>query len=210
MKKILTVLLTVNLLFFVAVPVMAAEGNVTYSGNAGKFIFTPGSEESLTDLFPNFKDVMPGDVLTQDIVVKNNAKKSVKISMRALGAHEDSKEFLSKLDLYVEKVTDTPLFEASADETAQLTQWREIGVLAPGGEAQLQVGLQVPSDLDNDSKKTSGYLDWEFMVEEIEDKDPQTGDVARVGFWILGIIISGTAVLVLAGKRRKSSIEKAE
>ena len=210
MKKILTVLLTFNLLFSVAVPVIAAEGNVTYSGNAGKFIFTPGSEESLTDLFPNFKDVMPGDVLTQDIVVKNNAKKSVKISMRALGAHEDSKEFLSKLDLYVEKVTDTPLFEASADETAQLTQWREIGVLAPGGEAQLQVGLQVPSDLDNDSKKTSGYLDWEFMVEEIEDKDPQTGDVARVGFWILGIIISGTAVLVLAGKRRKSSIEKAE
>lgn len=210
MKKILTVLLMVSLLFSIAMQVSAAEGNVTYSGNAGQFIFAPGSEESLTDLFPNFKDVMPGDTLTQDIVVKNNAKKSVKISMRALGAHEDSKEFLSKLNLYVEKVTDTPLFEAPADETAQLTEWREIGVLASGGEAQLRVGLQVPTDLDNESKKTIGYLDWEFMVEEIEEKDPQTGDVARIALWVLGIAVSGTIAFVLIAKRRKDSKEQAE
>ena len=36
-----------------------------------------------------------------------------------------------------EQVTDTPLFEAPADETAQLTEWRELGVLAKGGEAEL-------------------------------------------------------------------------
>ncbi len=210
MKKILTVLLTVSLLLSVAMQVSATEGNVTYSGNAGQFIFAPGSDYSPTDLFPNFKDVMPGDTLTQDIVVKNNAKKSVKISMRALGAHEDSQEFLSQLNLYVEKVTATPLFEAPADQTAQLTEWREIGVLAPGGEAQLQVGLQVPVELDNENKALIGYLDWEFMVEEIEDKDPQTGDATRAWIWALGIAISGVVVLVLIVKRRKDSKEEAE
>ena len=210
MKKILTAFLTISMLFSLTMPAMAAGGNITYSGDAGEFIFAPGSDYSPTDLFPNFKDVMPGDTLTQDIVVKNNAKKSVKISMRALGAHKDSKEFLSQLNLYVEKVTATPLFEAPADQTAQLTEWREIGVLAPGGEVQLRVGLQVPVELDNESKALIGYLDWGFIVEEIEDKDPQTGDVTKVWIWVLGIVISGAVVLILIIKRRKDSKEEAE
>ncbi len=210
MKKMLTVLITLILTLSIAVPVSAAEGNVTYSGNAGDFIFAPGSEYSPTDLFPNFKDVMPGDTLTQNIIVKNNAKKSVRISMRALGAHEDSKEFLSQSELYVEKVTDTPLFEAPADQTAQLTEWRDLGVLAAGGEAELRVGLQVPTSLDNDSKNLIGYLDWEFMVEEIEPEDPDTGDNRNYWPWILGIAGSGALIILLVIKRRKDNDEKAD
>jgi len=188
----------------------AAEGNVIYSGDAGEFIFAPGSEHSLTDLFPEFKDVMPGDTLTQKIVVKNNAKKSVKISMRALGAHEDSKDFLSKLNLYVEKVTDTPLFEAPADQTAQLTEWRQIGVLAAGGEAELMVGLQVPTSLDNNYKKLVGYLDWEFMVEEIDEGSTQTGDASKGWLWITGVGISATLIVIILIVRKRRETEKTE
>lgn len=188
----------------------AAEGNVIYSGNAGQFIFAPGSEHSLTDLFPEFKDVMPGDTLTQKIVVKNNAKKSVKISMRALGAHEGSKDFLSKLNLYVEKVTDTPLFEAPADQTAQLTEWRQIGVLAPNGEAELMVGLQVPTSLDNNYKKLVGYLDWEFLVEEIDDGSTQTGDASKGWLWIAGVGTSAALIVIILIVRKRREIEKTE
>lgn len=210
MKRVTRVVLALIMMMTVAVSASAADGNVTYSGDAGKFIFAPGSEHSLTDLFPEFKDVMPGDTLTQKIVVKNNAKKSVKISMRALGAHEDSKDFLSKLNLYVEKVTDTPLFEAPADQTAQLTEWRQIGVLEPNGEAELMVGLQVPTSLDNNYKTLIGYLDWEFMVEEIGDGDVQTGDSATYLPWIAGIGGSvALIVIILAGRERKE-IDQAE
>ena len=96
MKKIIALLFTVVLLLSSTVTVFAADGKVTYSGNAGNFVFEPGSEHSLTDLFPNFKGVMPGDTLTQKITVKNDAdnKVKVKIYIRSLGAHEDSKEFL--------------------------------------------------------------------------------------------------------------------
>jgi len=194
----------------VDVSASAADGNVTYSGDAGKFIFAAGSEHSLTDLFPEFKDVMPGDTLTQKIVVKNNAKKSVKISMRALGAHEDSKDFLSKLNLYVEKVTDTPLFEAPADQTAQLTEWRQIGVLAPNGEAELMVGLQVPTSLDNNYKTLIGYLDWEFMVEEIGDGDVQTSDSATYLPWIAGIGGSVAQIVIILAVRKRKEIDQAE
>jgi len=188
----------------------AAEGNVIYSGNAGQFIFTPGSEHSLTDLFPEFKDVMPGDTLTQKIVVKNNAKKTVKISMRALGAHEDSKDFLSKLNLYVEKVTDTPLFEAPADQPAQLTEWRQIGMLAAGGEAELMVGLQVPTSLDNNYKKLVGYLDWEFLVEEIDDGSTQTGDASKQWLWIAGAGSSVALIVMILIVRKRRETEKTE
>ena len=208
MKRVTRVVLALIMMMTVAVSASAADGNVIYSGNSGNFIFEPGSEYSPTDLFPNFKDVMPGDTLTQNIVVKNTAKKRVKISMRALGAHEDSKDFLSKLNLYVEKVTDTPLFEAPADQTAQLTEWREVGVLAAGGEAELVVGLQVPTSLDNNYKKLIGYLDWEFMVEEIDDGTAQTGDASNQWLWIAGIGCSAVLIVIIfIIRRRKEETE---
>ena len=210
MKKITKVIFALIMMMTVTFTATAAEGNVIYSGDAGQFIFAPGGEHSLTDLFPEFKDVMPGDTLTQKIVVKNNAKKSVKISMRALGAHEDSKDFLSKLNLYVEKVTDTPLFEAPADQTAQLTEWRQVGVLAAGGEAELQVGLQVPTSLDNNYKTLVGYLDWEFMVEEIDDGSTQTGDTVKGWLWIAGIGGSVALITIILMVRKRREIDETE
>jgi hypothetical protein len=200
------------MIFTVAMPVFATDGNVIYSGDSGKFIFEPGSDYSPTDLFPNFKDVMPGDTISQKIMVKNNAKKNVKISMRALGAHEDSVDLLSKLNLSVEKVTNTKVFEAAADQTAQLTEWRTLGVLASGGETELSVVLQVPTDLDNNYQELVGYLDWEFMVEEIDDGSAQTGDRANSVTWIIGIGCSVIAIviIVILNRRKDDTDETAK
>ena len=120
--------MTALLLLSFAVTSFAADGKVTYSGNAGDFVFEPGSDQSLTDLFPNFKGVMPGDSLTQKITVKNDAddKVKVKIYIRSLGAHEDSVDFLSKLGLKVAKSEENKMaymFDAAASEPAQLADW---------------------------------------------------------------------------------------
>lgn len=197
MKRLITFILTLIFAIAVVLSVSAADGNVIYSGDSGKFIFEPGSEYSPTDLFPNFKDVMPGDSISQNITVRNNASKSVKISMRALGAHENSKEFLSQLNLYVEKVTDTPLFEASADQTAQLTEWKTVGVLSAGGEAELQVVLEVSTSLNNEQQSQIGYLDWEFMVEEIDDGKTQTGDNAKIVWGVIGLVASAVLIIFI-------------
>ena len=212
------ILLVFVLMFGCVVPVFAAEGNVTYSGDAGKFIFAPGSEYSPTDLFPNFKDVMPGDSIVQPITVKNDAsnKVKVKIYIRSLGAHADSVEFLSQLRLRVEKSEDNTMaymFDAAASETAQLSDWVCLGTLYSGGEVDLNVILDVPVELDNTFQAQIGLLDWEFMIEEyeIEPTDPEppkTGDDSMPGLWITLMAVSLAAMLLLlfAGKRERKTV----
>lgn len=213
MKKIKTLLITLILVLSSVMPVFAADGKVTYDGNAQKFIFEPGSKYSPTDLFPNFKSVMPGDSITQKITVKNDAsnKVKVKIYMRSLGAHAESQEFLSKLKLHVAKSEDNEMaymFDAAASETAQLTEWVCLGTLYSGGEVNLNVVLDVPVELDNEYSQQIGYLDWEFKVEEfpIEEGDPQppqTGDNANVTLWVIGICVAAVILIFIFWRKKK-------
>lgn len=215
MKKCVTFLCVCMLLLSCVMPAFAVDGNVTYRENAGDFIFAPGSEYSPTDLFPEFKDVMPGDSITQPITVKNDAshKVKVKIYMRSLGAHEDSVDFLSKLHLRVEKSEENTMaymFDAAANETAQLTEWVCLGTLYSGGEVNLNVILDVPVELDNAYQQQIGYLDWEFMIEEftIEPTDPEppkTGDDFKQWLWMSLMLLSLFAMLIVlfVSKREK-------
>ncbi len=173
MKKIFVVLLLSVLLM---IPVSADE-NVFYDGTG--FVFEPGSDHSLTDLFTEFKDVMPGDVLTQKITVRNDEKNDVKVKiyLRSLGAHDDSVDFLSQLHLNVSLSDDNNMgymFDANADETDGLSDWVLLGTLYSGGTVNLDVSLIVPVELGPEYMNSIGYLDWEFMVEEypVESGDP--------------------------------------
>ena len=215
MKRLVCLLLA--LCVILAMPAYADGGSVTYSGDAGEFVFAPGSDNSLTDLFPNFKDVMPGDTLTQKITVRNDASNKVKIKvyMRALGAHEGSEEFLSQLNLTVQKNADSEMaymFDGPADETLHLTNWVCLGTLYSGGEIDLDVTLQVPVELDNMFKKLVGYLDWEFMIEEfpIEESDPEppdTGDHFDLTLWVGVMILAAGMIIILPVWRRKNKQE---
>lgn len=215
MKRLATALLALLLVMFWA-PAVRAAGQVTYSGSAGEFIFAPGSEYSLTDLFPGFKDVMPGDRLEQKILLKNEADRNVKVKiyMRALGAHEDSAEFLSQLWLRVEKAGSEIMFDAAADRPAQLGGWVELGTLYSGGELELNVVLEVPVALDNRYQDQIGSLDWEFMVEElpVEETDPvpDTGDDTGILMYGILFLLSAGVLVILLLPRRKGEAETAE
>ena len=197
-----------------ALPAAALNGQVTYAGGAERFFFLPGSDDSPTDLFPDFKDVMPGDTLQQKILVKNDASNDCKIRiyMRALGAHEDSVEFLSQLHLTVTKGTDTVMFDAPADQTAQLTDWVYLGTLYSGGECELLVTLDVPVTLDNQFQNLAGYLDWEFSVDELpvdpdDPEPPKTGDEGRILLWTGLMVGSFMMLLILLFSRKKKENE---
>lgn len=215
MKKFLTLTLALLLVLAMAVPVSAGEANVTYNGDARKFIFQPGSKYSPTDLFPDLKDVMPGDSLHQRISIVNDSAHGVKIRvyMRAIGAHTDSKEFLSQMKLTVNQMPDAVIYEAPAHETAQLSEWVSLGQVYSGGSVELDVRLDVPTSMDNSFQEMVGYLDWEFAVEELpispEDPEPpKTGDDMNVALYVAVLAVAAVLILVLLLLGRKKKKEE--
>lgn len=207
MKKRLFTLLMVLALCLSLAPAAMADSSVTYKGQAEKFVFAPGSDYSPTDLFENFKGVMPGDTLSQRIDVRNEAgnKVNVKIYMRALGAKEGSEEFLSQMTLNVKAMDGAELFDAPADQTAQLSDWVCLGTFKSGANTTLDVSLNVPITMGDDFQQAIGYLDWEFMVEEfpVDDTNPKTGDETPIALYVTVCAVSAAAIIVLLLTRRK-------
>ena len=124
MMKLFKRLFKISLLCILMVAISVniyAEGNVTYDGDAKEFIFQPGSEYSPTDLFTDFKNMMPGDSITQKITIDNKISKEVKIKlyMRSLGANEGSEEFLSQLTLSVKQDGDSILYYLTHQQIKQ-------------------------------------------------------------------------------------------
>lgn len=208
-SRLSTLLLVLLLVVNLGVTALA-KGTVTYDGTARKFIFEPGTQHSPTSLFENFQNVMPGDTLTEQILIRNDKSNKVKIKlyMRSLGAQENTEDFLSQMNLTVQQRGKSILFDAPADQTAQLTNWTYLGTVYSGGKITLDVTLGVPITMGDDYQHNIGYIDWEFKVEElpVESTDPQppkTGDIILAYVAVMVLSLAVLLFLLLARKRRK-------
>ena len=203
MKKILSLLVAMLLVCSAAY----AASSVTYEGGAEKFVFLPGSEYSDSDLFENFKGVMPGDILTQRIAVRNASDSQVRLYMRVDPVEEKYRDFLSRMNLQV-SCKDEEIFDAAASETAQLTENTLLGTFKRAGSTELVVTLTVPVDLGNEFMGTMGVVPWTFLVEEIPDDDtPHTGDDFELSTWLIaaGMILLAIAAVLVQLKRQKKA-----
>lgn len=208
-KKVPAFLLAFALLLSLCITAQAKEPIVAYTESGGTLSIEPGSEYAATDLFLALKGVMPGDRVTEQITIKNHANHRVyvRIYLRALGAVEGSEALLSQLNLQVQQVGQANrLFEAPADQTAQLTDWVLLGTFLSGAEVKLDVTLDVPKTLGNEYQNSLGALEWEFRAEEYPlPNGPSTGDDTPLGLYMA--MMGGSALLLLflllGGKRRK-------
>lgn len=229
-KRLLTLLfsLVMSAAVLIQAPMQAwADGTVIYDGEAREFIFDPGSGFSPTDLFTDFKNVIPGDSLTQQIFIRNDISKKVKVKiyLRSCGWTDGSEEFLDQLNLQVEQVNNpngsqngARLFKESPDASNGLTDWICLGTFYSGAEVTLNVTLDIPLKMDNDHQGVIGGLDWEFMVEEfpVDPDDPlpgtntDTGDDSNAFFFIAVAAGSVVAIIVMLVARRKRGSDEEE
>ena len=202
-----------------------AESKVTYEGGAEKFVFLPGSEYTETDLFENFKGVMPGDVITQEITVRNNYTKAEKVNiyLRAVVHDEQGnplseevartedlvsmQDFLSQLTMTV-KQGDKVLFSASPDELDGLKENVLLGTFPGKSYTKLVVELSVPIELGNEYANRVGEVDWVFTAEEVT-KTIQTGDDSDLILWAalmtLSLVTAAGVILPLKRKNKEHS-----
>ena len=174
---------------------LADDTAVRYEGGAEKFVFLPGSSYSDSDLFDNFKNVLPGDVIDQKITVSNSTGKQVRIYMRAEPVSDADKDFLDQLRLTV-KSGDSTIFEGTAGEQDGLAKNTLLGTFKKDGSVELTATLTVPADLGNAYMGREGRVPWTFLVEEIPvDDTPQTGDWFSLPIWLA---LAAAAAFVLA------------
>lgn len=216
MKRFFVILLAMALMGSAVLPAYAA-GQVTYDGDSQTFIYAPGSEYSPNDLFPNFKNVMPGDKLTETLRLYNAPKNKVKVNLyiRSLGARPGSEEFLSQLHLTVAHSADNTMaymFNAAADQTDGMTDWVFLGTLYSGGDVNLDLTLEVPITLGDEFQDAIGYIDWQFKVEAFpispDDPDaPQTGDNSLILWGCVGAVALTIVLIPIVSRKRRGEAE---
>ena len=194
-----------------------ADGTVSYKGGAEKFVFAPGSGYTDTDLFDGFKNVMPGDTLTQTIEVRNRFLNtgSVRIYLRAVAHDEQTNplspnvaaagetvatmsDFLSKLYMEVWQ-GDKCIYTGTPDQLDGLKNNVLLASVPRGKSVTLTVVLGVPADLGNEYANRVGEVDWVFTAEELDPQgNPKTGDTSNLILWIVVMVVCLAAIAVVA------------
>lgn len=213
MQKIFLFFLALAVALAFPITALAADGTVTIKA-PGILTFGPGSAFTETDLFDGFKDVMPGDTLSQHIDITNNwyQYESIRVYLRAEPhgrtnaplsgvAAEDSNALLSQLSMTVTRSRDDKqIFHASPKELDGLRGNVLLATLSRGKSTGLDVQLKVPITLGNDYANRVGEVDWVFTIEGEPGKGegPKTGDFWLP--WAVGImLLSGAALAVMLG-----------
>lgn len=211
MSKIMKMAALVLVLLLAAGSAVAqvSDVNFTVQGNEKVFVFTPEN----TDLFQNFKNLMPGDTVEQKITVQNTAPYIVRLWLAADPAvAQEDQDFLSQLKLTV-KADSSTIFDAAASEQDGLAPTEEspygvlLGTFKNRGTVELTATIEVPITLGNQYMAQEGIVPWTFTAEEVVIPDtPDTGDDYVMWAWIAvaAVLMAGIVVLIMRQRKQEN------
>lgn len=188
-----------------AAPNPAEMTTVRFENGAEKFVYNPEN----TDLWFNFKGLLPGDTVTQKVGIKNASDRKVAIYMHA---EEGAPQFDDLFEHMTVKVMqgDKVLQESPVKDPSGLRQNILLGNFEVGAETVLDVELAVSVDMGNEHQNDYGEIVWVFTVEWDETvPPPQTGEegtpwkgIAAAGALIFLLVFIIAAQVV--GRKRKA------
>lgn len=132
-----------------------------------------------TDLFDNFKGVVPGDVLTQEITVKDNTKNISGGSAFNIYLYAENceKERIGGGDPVPEDLFEKLKFTVTKDgtqldlkKTGADSKGVNLGKFSYGDAKKLTVTLNVPIELGNEYQNCKGKINWYFYAEQVADE----------------------------------------
>lgn len=222
-RRISTLLMALALVLSLSVPAFAS--SVTFEGKSQGFALDGHNQLTATDLFGNFKNLMPGDSVSETITIQNVARDCdyIKLYIRAVphgsgnglsgevAEIEDSvasmQDFLSQLYMEVYQGS-SRIYSGSPDELDGFRDNVYLGQYKKNQGTTLTVTLNVPADLDNEYAFRAGEVDWVFTVECYDE----SGKLIQTGqnnwpiavLLALGVVVMAAGVVMISRKRKRN------
>lgn len=193
LKRILPLVMVLALacgLLGYAAMATGTEPAVIFNGSTGKLEFRnalPFGGGEKPDLFPELKNLMPGDHVAQDVVIgcKNMGKDGVCITLRAENPTEGYTRLVEDFGHWVK----LKVKSGETEITGNLAQGLILGILVDEEQKTVTVELSVDKLAGNELKNIVAGIDWVFTAEtmpgyndddedddyEVDPDDPNSG-----------------------------------
>ena len=216
---------------FTATAYAADDSAVNYNGRYASSVF--GFVPTDTDLFRNFKGLMPGDVVTQNVTIKNRSGDDIRVYLFGKPESEDVEGLLDVVKITVKDGSTTIVSDSARASWPSNSTYYSLGWLDPGETKTLVVTIELPITMGNVFMDAVGEVRWGFRVNQYDNDDddddddddiplgppviiigddgeqiplsPGTGDDTNLYIWAGGFIVLAGALSVLIAKRRKES-----
>lgn len=172
------------------------------------------------DLFADFKNLVPGESVSQTITVRNEYAQNAEIYLRAditdqPQATDETRELIEKLlkEYAVISIRDeqgTVLYQGPVGgnldcDGAGITMKAPIKLadFAPGQSKKYTVSLSLDPGTDNQYRELLGLVKWVFSANGAESTvaPPKTGDNIRMELYLNLMLVSGGLILLSVLKR---------
>ena len=160
----------------------STEPTIYYDGQKKEISFINIKD---TDIFRDFKELMPGDRKEQEILFKaDNIKKNTKIFLSL--ANNVDKEILKFIKIY-----------ENDKEITINNEYVNIANLYNDGIIKLKIVVEIPKEIGNEIEEQKGNIEWNILIQEENDElinVPNTYDENNI---ILYFAIIGICLIVM-------------
>lgn len=151
----------------------ADTSTIAYDGSARQLTVSGATVSSgEPDLFPAFKDLMPGDVREQQIEIRAAGVKSqVRVFVRAV-VDSETADMLSPITL-TSTVGDAPASWLQAGTPGSVFAYpTQVATFTSDGSTVLNLQLSVPTSVGNELADANKTIRWEITAEDDGEKIP--------------------------------------
>ena len=170
---------------------------IAYDGDARQLTVSVATASSgEPDLFPAFKDLMPGDAREQQIEVRATGVKSqVRVFVRAVVDHETA-HLLSPITLTASAGDASVGWLQTGTPGSVFAYPTQVATFTSDGSTVLNLQLSVPTSVGNELADANKTIRWEITAEDDGEKIPvQSADSKKPG--LLGLAATGDNTLTL-------------
>ncbi len=160
-------------------------------------------ECTTTDLFSGFDIMMPGDVCSEKMPIRNRTGNDLKVYFRTENVSSD---ILRKMELRI-KCGERAVYEGDL-VSEQLGSFMELTQIRPGMQEILQFEIELERDAKNIYQDLRDDVIWIFAIEEMKGGGTaKTGDERGRLLWMLTAVCTAMLIIaisvLLSGKRRR-------